>query len=368
MSPLKYRDETISEREFMFALPSFIIGITILSAPSQLASTTSAADGWVSIIIGGLIIALFSWLGAKLAVSFPNQNFLSYSTELVSKPIALLITGLFILFATAIGAYVVRAFSDIMKDYLFYRTPHEILALTFILIAIYAVSGSRAGLFRLNIMFLPIILFVIITSISFNIRWIELNNFLPLFQTSFKEYVTATGYNLSYYIGFGIVLFYIFLVEKPTQIPKLTLYGITIPFILYMIVFLTVIGVFGNVTTANLLHPTVILSKRVEFPGGVFERIESLFFVVWSMAIFNTTALALDSAVLLIQSIFKKLKKIIILFFLAPITYYLSMLPQNYLQVEQVGRYLNMFITPFTFSVIIILCVVAWIKGVFKND
>ncbi|MGM8364306.1 GerAB/ArcD/ProY family transporter [Virgibacillus sp. W0181] len=367
MNPFKYSDETISEREFMLALPSIIIGVTILSLPYQVAQVTSGSDGWIAIIIGGLIIGFFSWLGAKLASTFHDQSFFSYSSSLVTKPVAFVFTVTYIMIAITISAYVVRSFSDILKEYLFSKTPVEVLALTLILIVVYAVSGSRAGVFRLNILFLPIILVVITIIILFNIHWIELNNFFPLFQTSMKEYVQATGYSVGGYVGFGIVLFYVLIVNKPIQVPKVTLYGIAVPVILYTVIFLVTIGVFGNYTTSNLLHPTISLAKRVEFPGGIFERIESVFFVIWTMAIFNTTTISLDSAVLLIQSIFKQVKKIKILFLLAPIVYYLSMLPQNYLQVKNLATYMIMFIIPFTISVISLLFITAWIKGVFRS-
>ena len=362
-----FSDNTISEREIMFALPSIIIGVTILSLPNQLAKVTSASDGWIAIIIGGVIIAFFTWLGAKLAACFPNQNFTAYASSLVSRPIAYLFSLFFIITAIAISAFVVRSFSDILKGYIFDQTPTEVLALALILIVVYAVSGSRAGIFRLNVMFLPIIIAVVIITILFNIHWIEANNFLPLFQTNMKGYIAAIGYSLSSYIGFAIVLFYVLIVNKPKKVPKASVYGIAIPTILYLLIYFVVIGVFGNYTTSNLLHPTIGLAKRMEVPGGMLERIESVFFVVWTMAIFNTIAITLDVAVLLMKSIFKRVKKQNILYLLAPITYYLSMLPQNYTQVEKSATYISWITIPFTLFIISLLFIIAWIKGAFSK-
>lgn len=367
MSSFKFSDDTISEREIMMALPSIIIGVTVLSLPNQIAQVTYASDGWIGILIGGIIIAVLTWLGAKLAAQFPNQNFMSYTSSLVGKPIAYVFTLFFIVTAISIAAFVTRSFSDILKGYLFDQTPTEVLALALVLITIYAVSGSRAGVFRLAMMFLPLIIAIVIATILFNLQWIEANNFFPLFRTDIKGYIEAIGYSLSSYIGFAIVLFYVFIVNKPKKAPKAALYGIAIPTVLYLMIYLVVIGVYGNYTTSKLLHPTIGLAKRVELPGGIFERIESVFFVIWTMAVFNTTTIALDVAVLLTKNMFKRAKKINILFFIAPITYYLSMLPQNYTQLEKSGTYISLISLNVAIFIILLLFIVAWIKGAFSK-
>jgi len=78
MNPFKYSDEQISENELMIALPSIIIGVSVLSLPSEVAKVTKFGDGWVSILLAGIIFTFFAILAAKLAALFPEKSFKSY--------------------------------------------------------------------------------------------------------------------------------------------------------------------------------------------------------------------------------------------------------------------------------------------------
>jgi len=367
MRSFEYSGKYISNLELMFAIPSVTIGVSILSLPRYIAKVNMGSDGWISIVISGLIVALFSWMAAIVAAQFPRQGFLTYASTLVTKPIAIFLTFCFMIISILVTAYEVRVLADISKQYLFDRTPIEVIALSFLLVVVYAVSSSRVGLFRLNTLFLPIILVITGVVVIFYFKWIELDNYLPVFTTNFKGYIKGIQTGISAYMGFGILLFYVSLIDQPKNTSKLTLVGIGIPIALYVIIFLTAIGVFGQVATSNLFYPLIELARRAVIPGQIFERIESVFFVIWTMAIFNTTAMVLDIATLTISSIFKKLKKIHTLFILSPTVFFLSMIPHNMIQIENVSKIMSFIILPFTMTVILLLFVISKIRRVKKK-
>ncbi|MFD1171161.1 GerAB/ArcD/ProY family transporter [Oceanobacillus picturae] len=360
----KYADEKISDREVMVAIPSMVIGVGILSLPKNLATVTTASDGWIPLLLGGIIAVFMTWVVAKFAAGFPNQTFLTYATTIVSRPIAIVLSFLFVVIFVSITALQVREIAAISKQYIFDRTPLEVIALAFLLVVLYGVSGSRAGLFRLNIMFLPIILFVALIVFIFNIGWFEFGNLLPTFTTSFSGYTEALNTSVTSYLGFSILWFYIGLMDQPKKAPKLVALGMCIPVVLYLLLFILCIGVFGQKVTANILYPTVELAKVVDIPGGFFERFESVFFVIWIMAIFNTTAMALDVAVLVTTSIFKKTVKIKVLLILAPIVYLVSMFPQDVTQISAFSSFIGNTTFIYTVFIAVLLIVMAKARGV----
>lgn len=364
MKPFKYGDEKISEKEIMIAVPSIVIGGGVLTLPRHLAEATIGSDGWIVLAIVGLIFVFFTWIAAKLASRFPHQTFHTYASLIVSTPIATALTILYGVIFLLISSYVVRNVSDISKEYLLNETPVEVISLVFLLVVIYAVSGARVGLFRLNTLFLPIILAVASIILLFNLKTFEFNNLLPTFETSFTGYVKGAHSSITSYVGFGIVLFYIAYVKNPQKAPKAAVIGMCIPIALYILTFIISIGVFGQLATANLLHPVIELAKRMELPGMVLERFESLFFVVWLMAIFTTAAMTLDIAVLAINSVLKKTAKIKIILILAPIYYYISMFPKNFNQVDMLGNVTSSILVIFSVVVTSTLLVAAKIKGV----
>ncbi len=363
MKAFKYGDEKIGEKELMIAVASVVIGGGILTLPTNLAKVTIGSDGWISLAITGFIFVLITWMVAKLAARFPRQTFHTYASSIVTKPVAIILTSLYGILFLLLSSYVVRNIADISKEYLLAQTPVEVIALVFLLVVVYAVSGSRVGLFRLNMLFLPIIILVAIAILLFNLKAFDFNNLLPMFKTSFTGYAKGFKSSITSYLGFGVILFYIAFVKKPKQAPKAAVIGMCIPIVLYILIFITCIGVFGQVGTANLLNPLIELAKRAEIPGMLLERVESLFFVIWLMAIFTTAAMAFDVAILAIHSVLKKISKINIIFVLAPVQYYISMFPQDFIQVTRFGDVISYVLVIFTVFVTVLLLSIAMIRG-----
>src|SRR5690606_27148247 len=106
----------------------------------------------------------------------------------------------------------------------------------------------------------------------------------------------------------------------------------------------------------------------VELPGGILERIEAVFFAVWTMGVFTTAALSFDVAVLALNSVFTRVKKIHIIFILSPLIYYISLTPKNTGQILAFGDFFGHFMLPFSCLTTIILLITAKIRGVKTND
>src|SRR5699024_3281538 len=88
-------------------------------------------------------------LAVHVASYFPGKPFLEYAPTLVTKPIAILFALVLIISHIFLAGFITRTVAYIAQQYLFERTPMEVLALLFLLVVIYAVCGSRVGLFRL---------------------------------------------------------------------------------------------------------------------------------------------------------------------------------------------------------------------------
>src|SRR5699024_7960854 len=148
--------------------------------------------------------------------------------------------------------------------------------------------------------------------------------------------------------------------------PKQAVIGMSIPVGLYLFIYVMCIGVFGNHVTTNLIYPTIELAKAVEIPGEFFERFESIFFVVWIMAIFNTTALTFDIVVFAITSIFNQSPNVKVIFILSPLVYFAAMLSYDIVEVAELGSFVGFVAIIYTSFVVIFLFVIANIRGV-KN-
>jgi len=363
MSMNKNSDEQIDSKDIMVAVPSMVIAVGILTLPNIIAQSTRFSDGWIVIVLTGIIAVFFTWVIAKLASKFPSQSFLTYSSSLVSRPVAIVLTLLFSLQGVVITAYEIRMITDISHEYLFEKTPIEVIALSFLLIVIYAISGSRIGVFRLNILFLPIILVITAGLIFFSISYMKIDHLLPVFTTDIKGYIQGSIDAMLAYIGFSILFFYVALTKDPKKVPKRAAIGMSSVIVFYLALYLTSIAVFGVSVTEVLRLPIIELAKSVEIPGGFFERMESLFFVIWVTAIFTTTMMAFDVAVLALQSIFSKVNKRNIVFSLSPFILFLSMIPDNYLEMQNIGDFFSYYSYGLAIFVALLLWVMYGIRG-----
>ena len=368
MKRFAYADEKISSKEIMIAVPSMLIGGGMLTLPNALAMVTTGSDGWILITIAGCITLVVAWLVTKLATSFPNQSFLMYATAIATKPIAILLTSVLGVVGLLITSFVIRDIANVAKEYLFDQTPVEVIALTFLLVVIYAIASSRIGLFRLNMLFFPLLFIIIVLLMFFSLKWFDSENLLPMLETNPTNYIKEIDVALTSYVGIFILLFYLSFVEKPKEAPKMVAIGVCMPILLYIVVFIMCIGVFGHAATSDITNPTIELARRAEIPGAVFERLEVVFYVIWMMTIFNTSAMALDIAVLAIQSIFEKMKKVHIIFVITPIIYVICMLPQDYIQMEEFGRFVSYFSSIATVSITILLLIIAKLRGVKQGE
>lgn len=367
MKSFEYGDQEISQKEITFAVASMIIGIGILTLPRMVASTTESADGWLSIIIGGVISTLLAWIIAILASRFPKKSFLEYSSLIATKPVAIFLTltlGLSYLLVVSIE---IRAIGDITKLYMFDRTPTEVLSLAFLLVVIYAVSGTRAALLRLNLLFLPIVIYISIMVLFMNIGFFEVDNLKPFFKTKWTGILQGTKETTFAFIGYSILLFYITLMNKPNQAPKATIIGMMIPTALYLIVYLVVIAVFSHTATVNIMYPTIEIAKEVEVPGEFFERFESVYFTIFIMTIFNTTVMSFDVSILALGYVFKNVKKMTWIFTLSPIIYLIAVIPQDQNEINIFSEWTAYFNMAYVMIIPILLLGIAHLRGVKGN-
>ncbi|MBM7608438.1 spore germination protein [Lysinibacillus composti] len=353
----------ISDRDILIAVTINILGVYTLSLPRILAEETTAADGWVGILLGGGVACILAWVVAKLTLLYPNKSFFSIASDLVTKPIAVILTFLFTLQYIAITSFQVREVSALAHQYLFDQTPLEVISLSFLLVVVYGVCGSRAGIFRLNALFLPFVLVGLLVVVVVPLVFIKTENLLPVFQTDFKGYVQSTYSSLNTFAGFGIILFYIALVKNPKNTPKMAVKGVIFNTILYTILYIVCIGTFGNSTTANIFFPTFDLSRTVEIPGGFFERFDAFLFLAWTIILFVHSLMAFDIAVMTLMMVFKKVKKIMLVITLTPLIFFISMIPKDYVELTHIARYISLIKLTSLLLVVVLLWSAYKIKG-----
>jgi spore germination protein len=366
MKGLNYGDKEVSAREIFYAVPSVVLGLGILSLPREIASTTLGLDGLISIAIAGVVALLATWMVAKLASLFPGQTFLDFSSKLISKPLAKVLMMAYGIYALLFVSYELRSVAMIAKLYLFNLTPIEALVLPFLLVVVYAVAGSRSAILRLNLVFLPVVLFMSLTVFLLNIPNLEVENMKPFLASDWQGIFQAVPKTIYSFIGFEVLLFYIAYCNQPSKAPRAAVAGMTIPVLLYLVMHFYCVSIFGG-ALSQILKPSLEMAKEIQVPGEFFERFESFSFTIWIMTLFNTIVMFYDISFLTFSSLFKKIKKHKLIFLLSPIIFIIAMMPQTQSQLLTFADFISYLSVIFSIIIPSILFIIAKWRGVKKN-
>lgn len=265
-----------------------------------------------------------------------------------------------------VSSYGTRVISSASKLYLLDNTPTEVISLVFLLLVTYGVAGSTVALLRINLMFFFIVVGIILLLQMINFGFFEAENIKPGLITDWNGILNGSKEAYLYFVGMEILLFYGFLMKRPTETSKAMIIGITIPILLYLIIFIFTIGVLSNDVVRNMIYPSIAIAKEVELPGGFFERFESVFFTIMIMTIFNTTAMAFNVSILALGSIFHTVKKGVWILILAPIIYIFAMSLQSIIDLHHIRQffiYIGMISSALIPSLLLVISKLRGVKG-----
>lgn len=161
--------QTIGRKEIVYSVSNMMIGLGILTLPHTIAKKTQFSDGWMPIVLGGMIAFVFAWAIGVLASRFPGKNYHAMASMILSRKAAHVLTLLMSLYFLLFLSYQVRGVSTITRLYLFDNTPEEIIGLVYLLVLIYAVAGPSIALVRLNLIFFPIVVTILLLIVLLNL-------------------------------------------------------------------------------------------------------------------------------------------------------------------------------------------------------
>lgn len=335
----------IQPLELSISLIGVILGVGILTLPRALAQEIGTTDGWISILISGLIAISFATLYMRLNRQFPDQNLLEYmaSTKL-GKWVAKLFAICFALYFMCVLAFEARILATVVKIYLLVDTPSEIIVAIMFLVIAYAVTKGLQGIIHLNLLFVPICIVVVIGIILLNLESFDIGELLPIMPLGLKPVLLGVKESIISFLGIEILFFLVMYLKisemKAGPINK-SLAFITL---IYVLINMVSFSIFSIETTEIVVFPTVELAKEIDLPGGIFERLESVLITIWMITIFNTMSMVLLLLLAVFQSHFMKKKKSIwTLATITAIAYILSFIPHSVNEAFTFGEWLGYF-------------------------
>lgn len=319
----------ISLRQAVMLMFTAVIGTIFIFLPRTVLNAT-VSDGMFALVGGTFNSAILFFFIYKLSSRFPEQSYFEICQTVLGKYLGKFI-GLFVVAgAIAFSGLVVRNLGEFFITIVMPETPLSFFIIAILLLAALTATTGIEGIGRLNEFWLPLILLSFFLIFSGAVVDWDFSNLKPLFLA--KDIPKMLKGSISFaniYIQAGVLLFFYPFVHGKKDLLKYSYLSILMSTIFLLLIYVTVIGVFGKDLTKLYTWPTLELARNIRF-SGFFERLESLFIIIWILLAFLKLSIYVWAASLGTAQLLnlKKFYSWLPLLLAAPI-YWVSFLPKS---------------------------------------
>ncbi|MED1945982.1 MULTISPECIES: endospore germination permease [Brevibacillus] len=332
-------------------MTSTLIGVGVLTLPRTTSSKLFEA-GWIAPLIGSAGAFVSLWLIVKLSKRYPGETFIEYSHKVwgsasrpwVGKVFSFPWISIYLVYLYFSTAIVSRVFGEVVVTSVLWQTPLEAMLMTMFLLVFFLCMHEVEVVARVNELLFPFIILPLLFIALASFQKAEFGNLLPINHVSIRSMAEGVYEGIYSYSGFEIMFVFFAYAQKNTNKELAGFYSLLIAALIYMLIVVAGISVFGYEELQRVTWPTLELVKTTQVPGFILERLESAFLAVWVSAVFTTVANAFYVVVYSLRQLFRKgiwFQRIMAAILLVPL-FYFSLIPQNIPEVFQVASLLGL--------------------------
>lgn len=316
----------------VFLVLTVIINHIALSFPKNILDFNGSGT-FINLIYISIIAIFIVLLICNLLKRFPGNDILDVSSFLFGKTFKFIIGLLFIVYIILTCSYLIRDFCEGLKIIYFTRTNvFYILALFMITICIVVKLGDKAVI-NSNLLILPIALFSIILILIANIKNLVPQRIFPIFGYGINKTFIQGIQNLYSFGNIGILYFLPSYLKDITKLKKISLIAIFISSF-YLIITLTGLFImFPFTISSNETMPLYLASRFIEF-GNFFQRIDSIFLLIWIWTMILHLSILLIICIKIITKISIIKNRNIIVYTICILIFVISLIPKNLVEIN----------------------------------
>ncbi|NOU85509.1 GerAB/ArcD/ProY family transporter [Paenibacillus sp. LMG 31460] len=332
--------EQITTTQASLMVSKSMIGTGILILPQGLSKEVGTPDGWISVIVSGLLALLAGYIIVKLSQRFPKQTFYQYSQTVAGKLLGRSASIVLTLYYIVCSGYLLRFMGEVIRMYLLDNTPLEVIMIVFLSLAAYLTVGGINPIARLTELFLPVVVFLLLVFIVFSLGGFEIDNIRPVLGDGMLPVLKGIKPSIFSYSGTEIMLILPAFMIEPRKAVKASLMGIALVIPLYTLVVVIAIATLTVDEVKTVAWPMMSVAKTIELPGGFFERFESLFSVLWVISMYSAFVIYQYAASLGCGQLFRKEHRTFI-YACLPVIYLIAMFPADLNSLFKFGDFLG---------------------------
>ncbi|PJN90718.1 GerAB/ArcD/ProY family transporter [Bacillus sp. mrc49] len=285
---VKYK---VSPFYVFFLMHGMQTGLGALSFQRELAKFTGT-DGWISILLAGLLIHLFIWLMYKIFEMVPG-DIIYVNHHVLGKWIGNFFSLLFILYFFILGMTIIVGYVRVIHVWMFDDVPSWALSAVFLILIYYIISGG----FRTvtGITFITVIISYWLLFFPFyGVRYSDFTGVLPIFDHTFLDIMKGTRSISLTMLGFEMLLMYYPFIKKAETSQKFAHGGALTTTLLALTVYFVSIAFYPLKLLTLTLWPTLTLTSIIELP--FIQRFEYITISWWAIIIIPNMVIPLWAA------------------------------------------------------------------------
>ncbi|SFE58782.1 spore germination protein [Paenibacillus catalpae] len=329
-------DDKITTSQAAVFLTNTVLGAGILTMPRSITQEMRTPDSWLTILVGGFIVMLTILLMVKLSQQFPGQTVFQYAGRIAGRLPSLLLCLLLVVYFILVAGFEIRSLAEVTLFFLLEGTPIWAVIIPFIWAGTYLVLGGINSIARVFQIVFPITILVLLVSFGFSLRLFDFNNLRPVLGSGVLPVLHGLKSSVLVYTGSEVVMTLVAFMQHPQQAVKAMIGGIAIPFALYFLTIVFVIGGLSIDSVINSTWPTIDLIRSFEITGFFVERLEFPLMVIWLMQMFCNFCSFFFQASLGISQLFK-FSVTPVIYGMVPVIFLAAMVPNSIQDVFALG-------------------------------
>lgn len=324
---LSFNDK-ISLRQLQILLILDIFGAGVIFLP-RIAAEYAEQDAWICIILATLAVMFFAFIMVSVAKRFPNQSFVDYTSKLLSRPIGILLSIVFVIKMTLSASFILRFFVEISREILLENTPFSVVGGIMLIICAYSASKGLEGRARLAeilifVVILPLIFVCIVAASD-----VDFSNVLPIVSSD-TENILRGGYEALFaFTGLELCMLIFPRLNKTGDAVKSIVTAAAALGFLMTVITVVAIAKFGPFGLKRQLWPVLEMMDAIDSPGSLLERQGALVMSFWIVSVFASINAYLYHSSIMLKEICKKGKHSMYILILLPVIFGLSFFPSN---------------------------------------
>lgn len=352
------KNDKVSVRQVEILLILDLTSTSVLSFP-RTAAEIANQDAWIILIGATLLAFLFGYIITRVTKRFPGDTFVEISSKVLSKPVGILLSILFLGKLSITMAMELRIFGELVKQVLLPRTPIEVIMASMLLICSYLVRKgyeckARLGEILIFIIFIPLVIILL-----FVLPDTDFSNLKPFLTTPLPQLLKGSYFLAFLYTPMEFILMAGPLINNPKKAGRITFTAIGFVGVLNVVLAIITIGVLGAMGTRQQIWPVMTLMQIIEIPGAFVERQDVLMMIFWILSVFSFISTLMYFISFIITRILKADEHCFLVLPLVPVLYLISLIPDNIVEafnwIEFLVKYFRiLFLLPIPLLILIV--------------